>query len=90
MAVQTLYYSDKDGYEKAIKDPERLMFADKAEANKRDKVLDFAGELMVFIQREVPEVEEETAEKIGLALAENSEKLKKAIKNPTSLNESDK
>ena len=90
MAVQALYYSDKDGYDKAIQSPERFMFADPKAAKERDKVLDLAGELMSFIQKQVPEVDEDTAEKIGIALAENSDRLKQALKNPSALNEPDK
>lgn len=87
MAVQALFYSDKDGFETAIKEPHRLMFTSKAEADKRDKILELAGELQVFLEREVPDLGDDMAERCGIALAENLDRLKAALKKPSALNE---
>ena len=87
MAVQAVFYSDKDGFEAAIKEPQRLMFTSKAEADKRDKILELAGELQVFLQREVPDLGEDLAEQCGITLAEHSELIKTALKKPSVLNE---
>lgn len=86
MAVQAVYYSDRDGLEAATKEPETLMFTSKAEADKRDKILELAGELQVFLRREVEGIDDDTAERVGIALAENADTLKKALKTPSILN----
>lgn len=89
MPVEAVYYSSKDGLEAALKEPQRLMFTSKKEADKRDKVLELASEFQVFFEREVPGIDEDTAERCGIALAENSDRLKRALKNPAALNEPD-
>ena len=89
MTVEAVYFSSKDGFEAAIKEAQRLMFTSKAEADKRDKILEFAGEFQVFLKCEVPGMEEDMAERCGIALAENSDRIKKALKKPCSLNEPD-
>ena len=85
MAVQAVYYSDRDGLEAATKEPNKL-FASKAEADRRDKILELAGELQVFLRREVEGIDDDTAERVGIALAENADTLKKAFKTPSVLN----
>jgi len=82
MAVRAVFYSDKDGFEAAIKEPQRLMFTSKTEADKRDRILELAGELQVFLEREVPDLGEDLAERCGIALAEHSDLIKTALKNP--------
>ena len=43
MAVQALYYSERDGLEMALKHPDTMLFSSKAEADARDKVLEHAS-----------------------------------------------
>ena len=45
MAVQALYYSERDGLEMALKHPDTMLFSSKAEADARDKVLELAEEI---------------------------------------------
>jgi hypothetical protein len=88
MAVESLFFSDRDGMEKALSNPETMMFATKAEADARDKMLEFADSMREFLQHHVPELNEETADKCAIALAENRDLLKQAIKKPERLIES--
>jgi uncharacterized protein len=87
MAVQSVFYSDRDGLEKALKNPETMTFASKAEADERDKMLEFAEEVSEFLKSRVDGLGDEVAEQCGVVLAENRELLKKAIKRPSLLNE---
>ena len=51
MAVQAVYFSDRDGLDMALKNPETMLFTSKAEADARDKVLELAEEIQVFLGR---------------------------------------
>ncbi|WP_297791473.1 YebG family protein [uncultured Marinobacter sp.] len=88
MAVQALYYSERDGLEMALKHPDTLLFSSKAEADARDKVLELAEEITQFLQSRVEGMDEHLAEKAALAIAEEKELFGKALKKPSLLNQS--
>ena len=87
MAVQAVYFSDKDGLDMALKHPETLLFSTKAEADARDKVLELSEEIREFLTRKVDGLDDETADKCALAIAENRDLFQKALKKPQLLNE---
>ncbi|MFE8072464.1 YebG family protein [Marinobacteraceae bacterium S3BR75-40.1] len=87
MAVQTLYFSDKDGLDVALKNPDKLLFASKAEADARDRMLELSEQIMLFLQNRVEGLSEELAEQCGLAIAEERDLFQKALKKPHLLNE---
>ena len=87
MAVQAVYFSDKDGLDMALKHPETLLFSTKAEADARDKVLELSEEIREFLSRKVDGLDDETADKCALAIAENRDLFQKALKKPQLLNE---
>lgn len=86
MAVQALYFSDRDGKEKAMADPSNLLFTSKKEADERDKMLELSDELRVFLESKVEGLSEELAEKCALVMAEHRDLLQKALKKPSLLN----
>lgn len=86
MSVQSIYFSDRDGLEKALSNPETMTFTTKAEADARDKMLEFAEQMREFLSAKVEGLPENLAEQCGLVLAENRDLLKKALKNPSLLN----
>ena len=87
MAVQALYYSERDGLDMALKNPETMLFSSKAEADARDKVLELAEEITQFLQARVEGMDEATAEKAALAIAEEKDLFAKAMKKPSLLNQ---
>ncbi len=87
MAVQALYYSERDGLEMALKHPDTMLFSSKAEADARDKVLELAEEITQFLQARVEGMDEAMAEKAALAIAEEKDLFGKALKKPSLLNE---
>lgn len=87
MAVQALYYSERDGLDMALKNPETMLFSSKAEADARDKVLELAEEITQFLQARVDGLDEATAEKAALAIAEEKDLFAKAMKKPSLLNQ---
>ncbi|WP_328188188.1 YebG family protein [Marinobacter sp. OP 3.4] len=89
MAVQAVYFSDKDGLDMALKHPETLLFSNKSEADARDKVLELSEEIREFLTRKVEGLDEETADRCALAIAENKDLFQKALKKPHLLNESE-
>lgn len=89
MAVQALYFSDRDGKEKAMADPSNLLFTTKKQADERDKMLELSDELRVFLEANVDGLNEELAEKCALVLAEQRDLLQKALKKPSLLNQSE-
>lgn len=86
MAVQTLYYSEKDGLDVALKNPDTMIFSSKADADARDRILELSEEISVFLQAKVGKIDEETAEACAMAIAEHAELFKKAFKKPSILN----
>lgn len=87
MAVQAVYFSDKDGLDMALKHPETLLFSNKSEADARDRVLELSEEIREFLTRKVEGLDEETADRCALAIAENKDLFQKALKKPHLLNE---
>lgn len=86
MAVQAVYFSDKDGLDMALKHPETLLFSNKADADARDKVLELSEEIREFLTRKVEGLDEETADRCALAIAESKDLFQKALKKPSLLN----
>ena len=84
MAVKQLFFSDRDSLEDVMANPEKLMFADKAAAQQRDRELELAENFMVWIQATVDDsaLTEDLADKISIAVAENKDFLVKAFKKP--------
>lgn len=87
MAVTALYFSDRDGQDMALKNPDKMLFPTKAEADARDKMLELSEEIMVFLQRRVENLPDELAEQCALAIAEERDLFQKALKKPELLNE---
>lgn len=87
MAVTALYFSDRDGQDMALKNPDKMLFTTKAEADARDKMLELSEEIMVFLQRRVGDLSDELAEQCALAIAEERDLFQKALKKPELLNE---
>ncbi|GAA0847730.1 YebG family protein [Marinobacter szutsaonensis] len=86
MAVQALYYSDKDGLEMALKNPDTMLFQSKAEADARDKILELAENIQMFLERKVEGLSEQLAEQCAMAIAEEKDLFQKALKKPQLLN----
>lgn len=86
MSVNALYYSSRDGEERAMADPTNLLFASKKEADERDKMLELAEELREFLTSRVEGLSEELADQCAVALAKERDLLGKALKKPSLLN----
>lgn len=86
MAVQAVYFSDKDGLDMALKHPESLLFTNKAEADARDKVLELSEEIREFLTRKVDGLDDAMADRCALAIAEHKDLFQKALKKPQLLN----
>ena len=71
MAVVTLYMSDRD---------QSKTFNDKKEADNYDKMLELAENVSLWVEKEIPGLNEEQTESIGLLFANNKETLLKALK----------
>ncbi|WP_339804744.1 YebG family protein [uncultured Marinobacter sp.] len=89
MAVQALYYSERDGLEMALKHPDTLLFSSKADADARDKMLELADEITQFLQTRVEGLDEALAEKVAIAIAEEKDLFARALKKPAVLNQSE-
>lgn len=85
MGVQRLFYSDHDGYEKAIQNPETLMFTTKKEADDHDRALDFAMSFAEFMQGRTSVTDPDVLEEIGLVIAKNSKVIMQGLKKPDQL-----
>ncbi|MBK1851855.1 MULTISPECIES: YebG family protein [unclassified Marinobacter] len=86
MAVQAVYFSDRDGLDMALKNPETMLFTSKADADARDKVLELAEEIQVYLARNVEGLSDELAEKCAMVIAEDKDLFQKALKKPDLLN----
>lgn len=86
MAVQAVYFSDKDGLDMALKHPDTMLFTTKAEADARDKILELAEEIQVFLSRKVEGLSDDQAELCAMAIAEEKDLFQKALKKPELLN----
>lgn len=51
MAVQPLFYSDRDGLEMALKTPDSMLFTTKAEADARDKMLELSENIQLWLEK---------------------------------------
>jgi len=71
MAVVTLYMSDRDTDK---------TFTDKREADNYDKMLELAENVSFWIEREIPGLNEQQIESIGLLIAQNKDTMAKAMK----------
>lgn len=88
MSVEMLYFSSKDGREKALSDPENLMFTSKKAADERDRALDFAMNFATYMKSQVSTDDADLLEEIGLKIAENPKLFAQALKKPEVLVES--
>ncbi|MGO1462239.1 MAG: YebG family protein [Oleiphilaceae bacterium] len=86
MAVQAVYFSDRDGLDMALKHPETMLFTSKADADARDKILELAEEIQIFLARKVEGLGDDMAEKCAMAIAEDKDLFQKALKKPELLN----
>lgn len=89
MAVTALYYSDRDGLDMALKHADKLLFASKADADARDKLLELSEEITLFLQKRVEGLSEELAEQCALVIAEEKDLFARALKKPELLNQPD-
>jgi dsDNA-binding SOS-regulon protein len=87
MAVQALYFSERDGQDMALKNPGKMLFANKADADARDKMLELSEEILVFLKGRVKDLSDEQAEQCALAIAEERDLFLRALKKPSLLNE---
>jgi len=85
MGVQALFYSDRDGLEKAME--ENRVYSTKAEADARDKLLELADEMRDFLVRNCKGLDEDTADSVSMVIAENRDLMKKAMTKPSVLSE---
>ncbi|MDO6824961.1 YebG family protein [Marinobacter sp. 1_MG-2023] len=86
MAVQAVYFSDRDGLDMALKNPDTMLFTSKTDADARDKILELAEEIQVFLARKVEGLGDDMAEKCAMAIAEDKDLFQKALKKPDLLN----
>ncbi len=82
MGVGVLYYSERDALEDVMADPENLLFASKKDADERDKMLEYSEAVLMFLQREVPDLSDELAEQVAMRIAENRHLFARAAKTP--------
>lgn len=88
MAVQSLFFSDRDGLEMALKTPDSMLFTTKADADARDKMLELSENIQLWLEKKIPAMPEEYAEQCALLIAENKDLFQKALKKPEILGES--
>ncbi|WP_203300841.1 YebG family protein [Marinobacter sediminum] len=86
MAVQAVYFSERDGLDMALKHPDTMLFTSKADADARDKILELAEEIQVFLSRKVEGLSDDQAEQCAMAIAEERDLFQKALKKPELLN----
>jgi dsDNA-binding SOS-regulon protein len=87
MAVKALYFSERDGQDMALKNPEKMLFANKADADARDRMLELSEGIMMFLKGRVKDLSDDQAEQCALAIAEERDLFAKALKKPSLLNE---
>src|SRR5690606_26438615 len=87
MGVKALYYSERDGLDMALKNPDKMLCSSKAEADARDKILELSEEVAAFLPRRLSGLSEELAAQCALATAEEKELSSRALKKPELLNE---
>lgn len=72
MAVVTIYMSDRD--------PEKLTFVSKKDADEYDKKLELAENLAIFLSKRVNFLNESQAETLGRLMADHKDLLANAMK----------
>jgi len=82
MSVKQLFFSDRDGLDNALRNPDTMLFESKAQADARDKTLELAEGLRVFLVDRVSGLSEELADECAMALAEEKGLVQKALKKP--------
>ncbi len=70
MALIAMWKCDRDGQ----------LFDDKKEAEAHDKMLELAANISCWLEQEVDGLGEETVEAIGLLIANNKDKMQRAMK----------
>ncbi|WP_372982945.1 YebG family protein, partial [Marinobacter sediminum] len=63
-----------------------MLFTSKADADARDKILELAEEIQVFLSRKVEGLSDDQAEQCAMAIAEERDLFQKALKKPELLN----
>lgn len=63
-----------------------MLFTSKADADARDKILELAEEIQVFLARKVEGLGDDMAEQCAMAIAEEKDLFQKALKKPELLN----
>ena len=89
MAVKAIYYSERDGLEMALKNPDTMIFASKSDADARDKQLELAEELREFLVSRVEGLQEELADRVAMTIAEHKDLIAKSLKKPSLLNQTE-
>lgn len=89
MAVKAIYYSERDGLEMALKNPDTMIFASKTDADARDKQLELAEELREFLVTRVEGLQEELADRVAMTIAEHKDLIAKSLKKPSLLNQTE-
>jgi dsDNA-binding SOS-regulon protein len=72
MAVVNLYMSDRD--------QEKRTFTSKADADALDRKLELAENLQIFLEKQVPGIDEILCERISLLIAEHKDLVAMALK----------
>ena len=85
MGVVALYYSDRDDMKKAME--EGNVFSTAKEAQERDRFLELVDEARDFLVRKVEGLDEDTADRVAMVIAENRELFKKGMTKPSVLGE---
>ncbi|MBE0485639.1 YebG family protein [Marinobacter sp.] len=89
MAVQSLFYSDRDGLEMALKTPDSMLFTTKADADARDKMLELSENIQLWLEKKIPTMPEEFTEQCALLIAENKDLFQRALKKPELLSDTE-
>ena len=89
MAVKAIYYSERDGLEMALKNPDTMIFASKTDADARDKQLELAEELREFLVTRVEGLQEQLADQVAMTIAEHKDLIAKSLKKPSLLNQTE-
>ncbi len=72
MALVTLYMSDRD--------PQKTLFTSKKEADAHDKKLELAESICEFLQTNIAELSDESADQIAMLIADHKDLFLTALK----------
>jgi len=70
MALIPMWKCDRDG----------TLFDDKKAAEEHDKMLELAANISCWLEKEVSDLSEDASEVIGMLIAQNKDKMQKAMK----------